>query len=76
MKIKNILVIAGTGLIRSHLIEALFELGHYVICLDNLLTGSIISIYDLKKNKNSELLKQDITEPHFRVNIDEIYNLA
>jgi UDP-glucuronate decarboxylase len=30
----------------------------------------------LKKNKNFEFVKHDITEPYFRDNIDEIYNLA
>ena len=76
MKIKNILVTGGAGFIGSHLCKVLLELGHYVICLDNLLTGSISNIQDLKKNKNFEFVKHDITEPYFRDNIDEIYNLA
>ena len=58
MKIKNILVIRGTGFIGSPLCKALFELGHYVICLDNLLTGSISNIQDLKRNNNFEFAKE------------------
>ena len=76
MKIKNILVTGGAGFIGSHLCKALLELGHYVICLDNLLTGSISNIQDLKSNNNFEFVKHDITEPYFRNNIDQIYNLA
>ena len=76
MKIKNILVTGGAGFIGSHICKALLELGHYVICLDNLLTGSISNIQDLKRNNNFEFVKHDITEPYFRDNIDQIYNLA
>ena len=76
MKIKNILVTGGAGFIGSHLCKALLELGHYVICLDNLLTGSISNIQDLKSNNNFEFVKHDITEPYYRNNIDQIYNLA
>ena len=77
MKIKKtILVTGGAGFIGSHLCKILVELGHNVICLDNLLTGSLENIQNLKKNKNFEFVNHDITEPYFRDNIDEIYNLA
>ncbi len=75
-KSKNILVTGGAGFIGSHLCKALVELGHYVICLDNLLTGSINNIKDLKNIKNFEFVNHDITEPYYRENIDEIFNLA
>ena len=51
-------------------------LGHKVICLDNLFTGSKNNISDLIDNSNFEFVNHDITEPYFRDNIDEIYNLA
>ena len=54
----------------------MLELGHYVICLDNLFTGSINNISDLRDNVNFEFVNHDITEPYYRDNIDEIYNLA
>ena len=76
MKIKNILVTGGAGFIGSHLCKALLKLGHNVICLDNLLTGSISNIQDLKRNNNFEFINHDITQPYFRDNIDQIYNLA
>lgn len=75
-KTKNILVTGGAGFIGSHLCKSLLELGHNVICLDNLLTGSINNISDLTENVNFEFVNHDITEPYYRDNIDEIYNLA
>ena len=75
-KTKNILVTGGAGFIGSHLCKTLLEFGHNVICLDNLFTGSINNISDLRDNLNFEFVKHDITEPYFRDNIDEIYNLA
>tara|TARA_X000000950_G_scaffold14462_1_gene15661 strand:- start:34966 stop:35913 length:948 start_codon:yes stop_codon:yes gene_type:complete len=73
---KNILVTGGAGFIGSHLCKALVDLGHYVICLDNLFTGIKDNISDLTDNPNFEFINHDITEPYFRNDIDEIYNLA
>ncbi len=73
---KNILVTGGAGFIGSHLCKALVALGHKVICLDNLFTGSINNISDLIDNINFEFVNHDIIEPYFRDNIDQIYNLA
>jgi UDP-glucuronate decarboxylase len=75
-KLKNILVTGGAGFIGSHLCKALLERGHYVICLDNLFTGSTENISHLMHNPNFEFVIHDITEPYFRKNIHEIYNLA
>ena len=75
-KQKNILVTGGAGFIGSNLCKALIQLGHNVICLDNLYTGSKDNICDLIDNLNFEFVYHDITEPYFRDNIDEIYNLA
>ncbi len=76
MKIKNILVTGGAGFIGSHLCEELIKRGNYVICLDNLFTGSKKNISYLLKSKNFEFVKHDIINPYFRKGIDEIYNLA
>ena len=74
--LKNILVTGGAGFIGSHLCKTLLELGNYVICLDNLITGTKENISDLLQNPNFEFIVHDITEPYFRQNIHEIYNLA
>ncbi len=75
-KKKNILVTGGAGFIGSHLSKALLQLGHNIICLDNLFTGIKDNISNIIDNPNFEFVNHDITEPYFRDNIDEIYNLA
>ena len=75
-KQKNILVTGGAGFIGSHLCKALIDLGHYVICLDNLFTGKKDNISDFKNHPNFEFVIHDIVKPYYRDNIDEIYNLA
>ena len=75
-KEKNILVTGGAGFIGSHLCKALIDLGHNVICLDNLFTGSKDNIADLLNYPNFKFINHDIIEPYFNKNIDEIYNLA
>ena len=75
-KQKNILVTGGAGFIGSHLSKALIDQGHYVICLDNLFTGSKDNISDLINHPCFEFINHDIVEPFYRENIDEIYNLA
>ena len=76
MKIKTILVSGGAGFIGSHLCKSLIEIGHKIICLDNLFTGSVSNISELIKNPNFEFINHDIVKPFYRENIDEIYNLA
>jgi len=72
---KRILVTGGAGFIGSHLCERLSNEGNYVICLDNLFTGSKKNIEHLLKKPNFEFIEHDIIEP-FEANVDEIYNLA
>lgn len=75
-KTKNILVTGGAGFIGSHLCKALINMGHKVICLDNLFTGSLANINEIRNNPNFEFINHDIIKPYYRDNIDEIYNLA
>ncbi|MCI1648546.1 MAG: SDR family oxidoreductase [Bacteroides sp.] len=73
---KRILVSGGAGFIGSHLCTRLIKDGHYVICLDNLFTGSEANFAHLKNNPNFEFVFHDVEYPYFAKDIDEIYNLA
>ena len=73
---KNILITGGAGFIGSHLCKVLVEMGHRVICIDNLFTGSTDNINDLLTRSNFEFINHDIIDPFYEKNIDEIYNLA
>jgi UDP-glucuronate decarboxylase len=76
MKKKTILVTGGAGFIGSHLCKRLLDDKHRVLCLDNLFTGNINNIKELKTDNNFEFINHDIIKPYFRENLDEIYNLA
>jgi len=71
----KILVTGGAGFIGSHLCQFLLEKENQVICLDNFFTGQKRNIEPFLKNKNFQLLEQDVTEP-FNIKVDQIYNLA
>lgn len=72
---KRILVTGGAGFLGSHLCDKLLELGHDVLCIDNLFTGSKRNIYHLHNNPRFEFMRHDVTFPLY-VEVDEIYNLA
>lgn len=72
------LVTGGAGFIGSHLCDALLGLGHKVICVDNLVTGSEKNIAEARKNPNFSFIKQDIIEraPLVTGTVDFVFNLA
>ena len=72
---KRILVTGGAGFLGSHLIDRLIEQGHDVICLDNFFTGAKDNIRHLLGHPKFELMRWDVTDP-FKVEVDQIYNLA
>ena len=72
---KRILVTGGAGFLGSHLCDKLLELGHEVLCADNLFTGTKRNIDHLHGHPRFEFMRHDVTFPLF-VEVDEIYNLA
>lgn len=72
----RILVTGGAGFIGVNLCEELLQKNHYVICLDNISTGSKVNVTKLSKNPNFEFIFHDVIEPFIIYNIDQIYHLA
>ena len=64
----NYLVTGGSGFIGSHLCERLVNENHRVICVDNLITGSLENISHLQGRENFRFIKQDVTE---YIDVDE-----
>jgi len=48
----KIIVAGGTGFLGSHLCKKLLKQNHFVICIDNNITGSYKNIEYLINNKN------------------------
>ena len=71
----RILITGGAGFLGSHLCDKLLALGHEVVCLDNLFTGSKANIAHLADNPHFEFVRHDVTDP-FKYEVDQIYNLA
>jgi len=66
------MVTGGAGFIGSHICDKLIELGHEVICVDNLSAGSIENIQHLSKNKNFEFHKMDVTDDDIDILMDGV----
>jgi UDP-glucuronate decarboxylase len=76
---KNVLVTGGAGFIGYHLCNRLLSEGNYVLCMDNLYTGSKDNIAMFIENKNFQFIKADVSNDEglcFIKDVDEIYNLA
>lgn len=71
----RILITGGAGFLGSHLCDALIKLGHHVICVDNLFTGSIDNISHLLEHPNFKFIQRDVCFPYF-AEVDEVYHLA
>lgn len=71
----RILVTGGAGFLGSHLIERLLTMGHSVLCVDNLYTGSQRNISHLRNHSEFEFLRHDVTFPLY-VEVEGIFNLA
>lgn len=72
---KRILITGGAGFLGSHLTQGLLSMGHEVIVVDNLYTGSRKNIEPFRNHPNFEFIIHDITFPLY-LEVDEIYNLA
>ena len=55
------IVTGAAGFIGSHLVDALIALGHTVVGVDNLLTGSLSNIAQQVPHEKFEFIQHDIT---------------
>jgi dTDP-glucose 4,6-dehydratase len=55
-------VTGAAGFLGSHLTDLLLSRGHYVIGIDNFVTGSVDNIAHLGGNPNFKFIQQDVTE--------------
>lgn len=70
-------VTGGAGFLGSHLCDKLIEEGNQVLCIDNLLTGSIDNIQHLQNSPNFEFLEADASESLPQdLDFDALYHLA
>jgi dTDP-glucose 4,6-dehydratase len=72
----RILVTGGAGFIGSHLCEALLAEGHAVVCVDNLLTGSLRNIAHLRSEPRFEFLQKDVNQPYDPGAVDYVFHFA
>ena len=59
---KTILITGAAGFLGSHLCDFFIRRNHYVIGMDNLITGNISNISHIMKNKNFEFINHDISK--------------
>jgi len=71
----RVLVTGGAGFLGSHLCDRLLALGHEVIALDNLFTGSKKNIVHLLDKPEFEFVRHDVVQP-ILLEVDWIFNLA
>jgi dTDP-glucose 4,6-dehydratase len=57
------LITGGAGFIGSHLCERFLSRGHEVVCVDNLITGSLTNIEHLRSNDLFAFIRHDISHP-------------
>ena len=70
------LVTGGAGFLGSHLCDYLLERGLRVICVDNLLSGSLANIEHIDSD-DFEFVPHDVTEPYFTDEpLDFVYHFA
>lgn len=79
---KTIVVTGGAGFIGSNLCIYLHDIcqEHYIICLDNLITGHLDNLREILSSMRFKFIEYDITKPVcpalFGEHVDEIYHLA
>ncbi len=76
-KMPTAVITGGSGFLGSHLCDKLIKEGMSVICIDNLLTGSLDNIQHLFGNPNFRFINHDVTNfIHVPGKVDYILHFA
>ncbi len=63
-KKKNVVVTGGAGFIGSHICDIIAkDKDARVICIDNLVTGTVTNIEPLLQSEDFKFIRHDITQP-------------
>ncbi len=74
---KRALITGGAGFIGSHLCDRLLAEGYRVVCMDNLVTGSLKNVAHLSGSPDFEYVDHDVTTYiDCPGELDEVYHLA
>lgn len=74
---KRVLITGGAGFLGSHLCDRFIKEGHYVIAMDNLITGDLRNIEHLFKHPNFEFYHHDVSKfIHVPGDLDYILHFA
>jgi len=74
---KVVVITGGAGFLGSHLCDRFIRDELKIFCVDNLITGNLDNIHHLKKNKNFEFIKHDISkELKIKGRVDYILHFA
>jgi len=57
------LITGGAGFIGSHLCERFLALGHEVVCVDNVITGTLGNVEHLRHHDRFEFIRHDVSHP-------------
>ena len=77
LKSQNILITGGAGFIGSHLIDLLLKEGQRVVCVDNLVTGSLHNLKHHEGNRDLKFIEHDIsTYLDYKDKIDYVLHFA
>lgn len=72
----RVLVTGGAGFLGSHLCDRLLKDGCEVVCIDNLVTGSLDNLRDARAHERFTFINQNVEEPLPEGGFAQIYNLA
>ena len=74
---KRVVVTGGAGFLGSHLCEALLKRGDQVVCVDNLVSGSLDNIEHLRGDKGFAFVHHDVSNPlTVEGSVDQVCHLA